>query len=341
MEIESISSGKVKDKNQLAFVVVFFFQILILSSCNSQINNTKMETKVVEIIQFTDPVCTWCWGSEPVIRTLETRYGSQIKTSYIMGGLVKDIAMFSDSFNKIGGDPVRSNKNIALHWLDASSRHGMPVEAEGFKLFSKENPSTYPQNIAYKAAQMQDEDKANLFLRRIREASAAEAKVTSTTETLIELASEVGLDITQFIGDYTSGKAKAAFEEDLYTTSQNGVRGFPAFLIKYGEKKIMLNGYHKYEDFKSIISNLTNSEINEATIKSNEETILDFINNYSSVAPIEIKMAFNLSENTLEKIESALLEKKLIEKRKAGNGYFLISKSNTRVCDINSGECGQ
>jgi hypothetical protein len=58
----------------------------------------------------------------------------------------------------------------------------MPVKGEGFRLFSKEHPSTYPQNIAYKAAQMQDQALAHKFLRRIREASAAEARQTNTTE---------------------------------------------------------------------------------------------------------------------------------------------------------------
>ena len=41
-----------------------------------------METKVLEIIEFTDPVCTWCLGSEPVLRTLETRFGSQLNSLY-------------------------------------------------------------------------------------------------------------------------------------------------------------------------------------------------------------------------------------------------------------------
>lgn len=298
-----------------------------------------METKILEIIEFTDPVCTWCWGSEPVLRTLETRYGSQLKISYVMGGLVKDITSFYDSYNDIGGDPERSNKNIAKHWVDASNRHGMPVKVEGFKLFSPEQPSTYPQNIAYKAAQMQDETKANRFLRRIREASAAEAQQTNLTEVLVELASEVGLDISRFLDDFTNGKAKAAFEEDLYTTGQFRAHGFPSFLIKYGEKSTLLRGYQNYSNFKAIISHLTNGEIKENKIESDEDTVLDFINKHLSVAPVEIKMAFDLSEFEFEKIQNSLIEKQFITKRVAGNGYFLSQKSNPMACDPDTGSC--
>jgi putative protein-disulfide isomerase len=279
-----------------------------------------MQEKYVEIIQFTDPVCTWCWGSEPVVRALETRFGSQIKIKYVMGGLVKDIFAFYDSFNDIGGDPDRSNRQIALHWLEASKRHGMPVMAEGFNLFSKQNPSTYPQNIAYKAAQLQGAEKADRFLRRLREASAAEAKITSSMEVLIELTSETGLEISQFISDFTSGKAEENFKEDLYLTSKYNVRAFPSFLIKYGDKTMMLRGFNNYASFKTLIGNISNGEISEA-------------------APVEVKMAFNLTDNEYRKIESSLLEKMMVKKKEAGNGYFLIRKVNTMAYDSDTRIC--
>ena len=299
-----------------------------------------METKQLEIIEFTDPVCTWCWGSEPVLRTLEARYTDKIKIGFIMGGLVKDITAFYDSHNEIGGDPELSNQSIAAHWLEASERHGMPVKVEGFKLFTKDQPSTYPQNIAYKAAQMQDEVKADRFLRRMREASAAEALQTNLTEVLVELASEVGLDIGRFLEDFTGGKAKTAFEEDLYLTAQFRAHGFPTFLVKFGEKSMLLRGYQNYNTFNAVINQLTNGEIQEVKLQPTEENVLNFINKYDSLAPIEIKMPFDLSDAELDIIINSLQEKKLVAKRVAGNGYFIFPLNNPMMCDVDSGMCG-
>lgn len=118
-----------------------------------------------------------------------------------MGGLVEDAHTFMDATNTIGGDLATFNEQVGSHWVEASSRHGMPVQADGFKLFDEENPSTYPMNIAYKAAQFQSEELANKFLRRMREAIAAEAKQANKMEILIELAQESGLSISQFIAD--------------------------------------------------------------------------------------------------------------------------------------------
>lgn len=297
------------------------------------------KNKIIEITEFTDPVCTWCWGSEPVLRKLETRFGEQVKICYIMGGLVQDITSFYDSYNDIGGDPDRSNKNIAKHWVDASARHGMPVKSEGFKLFSREHPSTYPQNIAYKAAQMQDQALANRFLRRIREASAAEARQTNITEVLLELASEVGLDIARFLEDFNKGAARKAFEEDLATTAKYGARGFPSFLLKYGEKEMVIRGYKRYEDFKAMIGHLTGGEIQERQVAADKEAIMEFITKYGSVAPIEIQMTFDLTNDELKATMSSLLNKKLIQKREAGNGYFVSPKISGAACDSATGVC--
>ena len=294
---------------------------------------------VVEIIEFTDPVCTWCWGSEPVLRKLETRFGEQVHISYIMAGLVKDITSFYDSYNDIGGDPVRSNANIAKHWLEASERHGMPVRSEGFKLFSKEHPSTYPQNIAYKAAQLQNQVLANRFLRRIREASAAEAMLTNTTEVLMELASEVGLDVARFLEDLSSGAAQRAFEQDLATTARYKAHGFPTFLVRFGKKEILLRGYKRYEEFKAVIDHLSKGTIDERLVPSSEEVIMKFIRTYGSVAPIEIKMAFDLTDAELMAIVDSLLKQQLITRRAAGNGYFFSPRSSSVACESATGIC--
>jgi putative protein-disulfide isomerase len=294
---------------------------------------TTSSNKIIEIIEFTDPVCTWCWGSEPVLRKLETRFGEQVKISYIMGGLVQDITSFYDSYNDIGGDPDRSNRNIAKHWVDASARHGMPVKSDGFKLFSREHPSTYPQNIAYKAAQLQDQALANKFLRRIREASAAEARQTNTTEVLLELASEVGVDIVRLLDDFTHGAAQRAFEQDLAATAKYGARGFPSFLLKYEEKEMVIRGYKRYDEFKALIGHLSSGGIQERPVPANEESIMAFITRYGSVAPIEIQMTFDLTHDELKTVIDSLLNKQLIRKREAGNGYFISPKVSAAVCD--------
>lgn len=297
------------------------------------------ENSVIEVIEFTDPVCTWCWGSEPILRKLETRYGNQIKIRYVMGGLVQDIRQFYDSFNDIGGDPERSNAQIAKHWLEASERHGMPVRSEGFRLFTSDYPSTYPQNIAYKAAQMESVELADRFLRRIREASAAEAKLTSSEEVLISLASEVGLDVAKFIERLSNGTAEKAFHEDLKMVQAYGSRGFPSFLVRYGETELLLRGYQRYETFQALIARLSEGRIVEHIPSPTKEEVLAFIRKYGTVAPIEVKEAFELSDADLKSTIDSLVAEQSIDVRQAGNGVFYSPRKDPLACDPVTGTC--
>ncbi len=295
---------------------------------------------VIEIIEFTDPACTWCWGSEPILRKLQYRYKEQIKISFVMGGLVEDAHTFMDNTNRIGGDLNTFNQQVGAHWLEASQRHGMPVLAEGFKLFDDENPSTYPMNIAYKAAQFQDEEKANKFLRRIREATAAEAKQTNTMEVLIELAQESGLNIRTFIADMKSGKADKAFEEDRYLTRSYRANGFPGFLIKNGNgKEIMLRGYQSYETFKSTIQHLSGAELTESKEEASEESILNFVITFDKVTTVEIKETFDLSSEDVDMWLKTLISKKVLKETPAGNGfYYQATAKGGGMCD-DTGSC--
>jgi putative protein-disulfide isomerase len=285
--------------------------------------NSKRAKKIIEVLEFTDPVCTWCWGSEPILRKLETRYGDQLKIKFVMGGLVRDIREFYDSFNDIGGDAERSNNQIVEHWLEASKTHGMPVRSEGFNLFSNDYPSSYPQNIAYKAAQMESEEKANRFLRRMREATAAEAKQTNRKEVLIGLASEVGLDIPKFIERLSNGSAEAAFGEDLKTTQRYGVKGFPTFLVRYIEKEVLLRGYQSFDAFRLVIKTIAGDTIKEVIQDKSEENVLGFIRKHGRVAPIEIQVSFDYSKKEVQAVVESLNVKNLIEVIPEGNGSLI------------------
>jgi len=293
----------------------------------------------IELTQFTDPVCTWCWGSEPIIRKLQWRFGNQINISYIMGGLVEDIREFYDRANDIGGHPEQSNENIAKHWLEASQKHGMPVNTDGFQLFTDENPSSYSQNIAYKAAQMQNQELANKFLRRIREATATETRQTNRRDELIGLASEVGLDIVSFIKALDDGSARQAFEEDLRKTRKHHVRAFPSFKLSHQSESMILHGYQSYDALKVLIENVSDGAITERPLQRSEKDILRFIEHYESVAPVEIKKTFELTDQEYSCAVEPLLNQEKARKVWAGNGYLLRPMHKEMDCDPELAMC--
>ena len=288
---------------------------------------------MIEIIEFTDPVCTWCWGSEPILRKLETRYSNDVKIGFIMGGLVKDMNDFQDEFNGIGGenDLSKVNEQIASHWIKASERHKMPVETKGFSLFTKDHTSTYPSNIAYKAAQFQGEEIAHRFLRRIREAAATEAKQVNRLDVLKELASSVGLNEQQWLIDMENGRAEKEFEKDLALCQHFQIYAFPSYLIKDETGKgILLRGFQSYETFQQAIHQLSDGKIKETPMnpqQSLEARVKELILKYESITLFELTYILECSEQELSPALERLISKNIINQTTVGNGYFLtISK---------------
>ena len=281
--------------------------------------------KNIIITNFTDPVCVWCWATEPVFRALETHYPNQIEFRYITGGLVENIDDFSDPGNDIDAGSDGANAQIISHWLESADRHGMPVKAKGFNLFSKEFPSSYPQNIAYKAAQIVDSQKADAFLRRIREATFTESKVTSDIDVQIELAKEIGLDIDEFVEAINSGEAMKKFKADLAITASSAVNVFPTFLVKTAQaRQVIVKSFNTFEDFKEIISHLTDGALQPIEVTPSYEGLAKLMDKHPKLALEEVRQAFDFStrEEADKWIEQFVKDKRLT-KESAGTSYFI------------------
>ncbi|MEM0348870.1 MAG: DsbA family protein [Candidatus Caldarchaeum sp.] len=293
---------------------------------------------VIEITEYTDPYCTWCWGSEPVLRKIKEVYGDQVEISYKMGGLVRDIRDFYDQFNEIGGE--RWYEQVAAHWEDASRRHGMPVDSRVFYEIKDSFTSTYPANIAAKAAELQDKELAKRYLRRLREAAAAERKHIHRLEVQMELAQEVRLDANKFLEDIRSGRAEAAFLEDLSECRSMGITGFPTFLVKNleNDRAHLVYGYRRYEYFEGLLDEIAGDSLEKRVIEKSEEEVLGFIRRWGKVATQEVATLLDITKNKAYEMLKSMSDKGLVYGVKAGNDYFWRAKI-TLTCDPEMGVC--
>lgn len=201
----------------------------------------ETSNKPVRVLYFTDPICSSCWGIEPQLRRLKLEYGRDVEIEYRMGGLLPSWDVYNS-----GG--ISKPSDVAHHWDEVSRYYDMPIDGDVW--LEDPLPSSYPPSIAFKAAQMQDEKKALLFLRRIREMVFLEKKNITKWEHLQQAAKETGLDSKQLETDY-NGPAQQAFQEDLNLARQMGVRGFPTlFFTDTTGNRLTLYGSRPYAQFE-------------------------------------------------------------------------------------------
>lgn len=298
----------------------------------------------ITIYQFTDPVCAWCWGNEPVVRAIDYLYGDRIDMEFIMGGLVEDIATLFGNNGRTADAVEHANDRIRKGWIAASARHGMPVRTEPFTLFSSQQPSSFPQNIAFEAAKRLDPAAAKRFLRRLREATFTEARPTAQIDVLIELATEAGLDATEFVDEYTHGNAQADFMQDRTKCRRNGITGFPSYLIKNDRTSIVLGGYQNLATFHTIIRRLSDGRIKPRKANPSPANVADFVKRYTTVYPVEIETVFGIDRSQTDTIIDELIRGKRISAEAIGEGRRLTivqkkrpSAGKSGTTDENSG----
>lgn len=293
--------------------------------------------KVLEIVSFTDPYCTWCWGSEPILRKIEEVYRKQVSISFVMGGLVEDIRNFSDPGAGIGGD--QWYKQVAKHWTDASRHHKMSVDVEVYFDIKDEVFSTHPACIAFEAAKLQSEDMGKLYLRRLREAAAAERLAIQHSDVQVALADEIGLDHDIFLESIQNGKAENAFRKDLAECFRRGVRGFPTFLLRGLGGEILLRGYTPYQTFDRWLRELSKNQLKQKKLQAGLPEVFDFISRYGKVAPMEVACVYDMAFEEAQKLLKQMTKKGLISEKKVGNGAFYSLPQDTIQCDSATGNC--
>lgn len=278
----------------------------VAESPNNARGSVQPTEKPVRIVYFTDPICSSCWGIEPQLRKLKLEYGSNIEIEYRMGGLLPDWGYNSGGINK--------PSDVAQHWDEVSVHYDMPIDGDVWL----EDPlqSSYPPSIAFKAAQMQDNDKAVLYLRELREMLFLEKKNITKWEHLESAARKAGLDVDQLKTD-VEGKAKTRFEEDLQLAKEFGVRGFPTmfFLDNAGNKEIVY-GSKPYAFYEMAILKLDDA----ATRNEYSRDWETLFSKYTSLTAKEFSELSGTPRNESEKLLNELSDKGILKKLMSKNG---------------------
>src|SRR5690554_928519 len=273
---------------------------------DTQVDAKLSENKKVKLVYFTDPICSSCWGIEPQLRKLKLEYGEHIEIEYRMGGLLPDW-----NYNSGG---ISSPKDVAGHWDEVSVHYDMPIDGDLWL----EDPldSSYPPSIAYKAAQMQDEEKANLFMREIREMVFLKKKNIAKWEHLATAAKVVGLDVEQLKTDF-EGKAKTLFQEDLKIAREYGVRGFPTiFVLDDAGNKEIVYGARPYAFYEMAILKLNPNAIKSEYSKNWES----LFSTYPTLTAKEFSELSGTPRNESENVLNELSNKGSLKKLSTKNG---------------------
>ncbi|MEN7551758.1 DsbA family protein [Rapidithrix thailandica] len=267
----------------------------------------------VQLIYYTDPICSACWAIEPELKKFKLEYGDYVDIEYKMGGLLPGWEGFADKANGIG-----QPSDVAPHWDEVGEHTGMSIDGDVWL----EDPlsSSFPPSIAFKAMQKQGEEKALDFLRRIREMVFLEKKNITKEPVLLKAVEDCDGDKAQFQTDYHSEQVKQSFHSEMLAGRQMGVRGFPTFIFVGTEGTgFKISGMSGYANYELALERTVGYKVNPQPIPFNE---LELLKKYRYLATKEI--AFVLDQNEAETLSALnkLEQQGLVQKVKQKYAFF-------------------
>ncbi|MDH5601927.1 MAG: DsbA family protein [Gammaproteobacteria bacterium] len=169
-----------------------------------------------------DPMCSWCWGFSSAITDLLQKLPQDIKVERLLGGLAKDSDVTM---------PESMQHYIKTNWSKIEDR--IPGVKFNFDFWSKCTPrrSTYPACRAVIAARKQGNEFDMKMTRAIQQAYYQQARNPSDNSTLIELAGELGLAVTEFTKDLSSTETEQELINEINRSKELYAESYPSLVL--------------------------------------------------------------------------------------------------------------
>jgi len=172
------------------------------------------------LLYFADPMCSWCWGFSPVMAQVCTKTEGQADLVVMLGGLrpFTDHAMTD-----------KDKSYVRNHWEHVHEASGQPFD---FGFFERDGfiYDTEPACRAVVAARRLGPNFAHPMLARLHKAFYAEGRDVTDSETLADLACEVGMQRDEFLREYMDDAARQETLADFNYAQRSQITGFPTLV---------------------------------------------------------------------------------------------------------------
>ena len=284
-----------------------------------------MEKKLV-IEHFTDPLCFWCYAMEPEMRKIRVLLDDQLDYRIVMGVLSSDVheIIGYDEDAELRYEVYRAM--LANYFRESVKMVRMPLSLDNMLTHGPEDLVSLPLSLAYCAMKMIDKDIAEAYLRRMRERVFAEGCSLSTVDQQVQLASEFPIDVEQFRSNLDNPEIATVLQQGVDKCRIYGITAFPTLLLQWGDKRMMAQGYHTFEELKQAISQVTGGDIILSDAEFSERALETYVDRFGKAAACEIQTMFSLNDAQLANAMMDLVGTGRYKTQSCGSSYFAMPR---------------
>ena len=197
-----------------------------------------------ELIYVGDPMCSWCWGFAPTLKSIRLQCENRVDVTLVVGGLHPGTS-----------EPQSDSRKQFLreHWKEVTDRSGQQfsygiLESNEF-IYDTEPPC----RAAVTMRHLKPEVMFDYFVD-IQKSFYVDNLDIIQEAVLTERAKEFGLDSKEFAEQLNSPQMKEQTAEDFARSRSLGVTGFPTVVVKDHDSYAYLTvGYQPFEALQPIV----------------------------------------------------------------------------------------
>jgi putative protein-disulfide isomerase len=170
-----------------------------------------------------DPMCSWCYAFGPVWAQLQAALPASVNVVRLLGGLAPDNAIPMD-------EAMRQRIERTWQRIEKS----VPGTTFNFDYWRLCTPyrSTYPSCRAVIAATAQGTKFDKIMTRAIQHAYYRQARNPSDPQTLIDIASEAGLNRELFAAAMAAEETERELQRQITLAAAIGADTYPALILE-------------------------------------------------------------------------------------------------------------
>ncbi len=197
----------------------------------------------VGLTLLTDPWSVWCWGFEPVRRTLELRCPS-VEFTPLVGGMFPELP-----------DPEAAGFDVERFFANVQRTTGMPIRTDAT---TDDRPhSTYPACVHVHAVRLLAPESERAYLRKLREAAYLDARNVSRAQVAASVAANVGIEEDAFQEAMLSGEPEREFRERLGTIHELDLHSYPTLLVTTDLGTTRIEGFQSLPGILGMLERVT------------------------------------------------------------------------------------
>lgn len=199
-----------------------------------------------QLIYILDPMCSWCWGFNPVMQqVLKQAQAAGVKVTVRVGGLRTGQQAVLDETKRA---------YIQQHWRTVAQMTEQPFDF-GNALPSGFLYDTEPACRALVVARQLDERLLFAFLDSLQRAFYQEALDITQPSVLCGLAVQAGYASEAFCDAFDLQATQVATQADFAWVRNLAISGFPSLLAEHQQQYALItNGYQPYTAIEPLLS---------------------------------------------------------------------------------------